>query len=222
MEELFFTLESYGADRNSLRLFDAEDPGLLPYATLIAARNTGDETLGSLLGVYEWQSNPLVFLIDGNAIRDDGHFRRIRRCIALRGDAPYIGVFRPGQITIHQVALDLDGQNASRLRNLPPPKEKLATFPDLANARPEAPSQRRWISKVVLNLLKEAINTLNKFEITDYDAISLAGRALFVRFLGDRKLLTPTLGPVSERFDDATRAEQTSRWLDDTFNGDFL
>ena len=221
MEDLSFTLESYGADRNGLRLLDAEDPGLLPYATLIAARNTGDESLMPLLGVYEWQSNPLVFLVSGDAMRDDDHFRRIRRCVALRGDAPYLGVFRPGQLTIHRVSLDSDGQNVSRLPNLPP-KEKRATFAYLANTRPEAVSQRRWISKVVLNLLQETINTLKKYKITDYDAISLAGRALFVRFLEDRNLLPPTQGPVSEWFDDAARAERASRWLDDTFNGDFL
>ena len=174
-----------------------------------------------LLGVYEWQSNPLVFLVSGDAIRDDDHFRRIRRCVALRGDAPYLGVFRPGQLTIHRVSLDSDGQSASRLPNLPP-KEKRATFADLANARPEAASQHRSISKVVLNLLQETLSTLKKYDITDYDAVSLAGRALFVRFLGDRNLLPPTQGPASEWFDDAAHAERASRWLDDTFNGDFL
>lgn len=71
-------------------------------------------------------------------------------------------------------------------------------------------------------MLQETISTLKQCEITDYDAISLAGRALFVRFLGDRNLLPPEQGRVSEWFDDAARAEQTSRWLDDTFNGDFL
>jgi N-6 DNA Methylase len=221
MENLSFTLESYGADLNSLRLFDAEDPGLLPYATLIAARNTGDKAPVSLLGVYEWQSNPLVFLVDGNAIQDDDHFRRIRRCVALRGDAPYLGVIRPGQLTVHRVALDSNGQSASRLRNLPPPKEKRATFPDLANARPEAASQHRWISQVVLKLLHETISTLTQY-VTHYDAISLAGRALFIRFLGDRELLPPAQESAAEWFDDAAHAERASRWLDDTFNGDFL
>ena len=220
MEDLSFTLESYGADRNGLRLLDAEDPNLLPYATLIAARNTGDEALVPLLGVYEWQSSPLVFLVNGDDIRDGDHFRRIRRCVALRGDAPYLGVFRPGHLTIYRVALDADEQDASRLPELPH-KEKRATFAYMANSRPEA-AQRKWISQVVLNLLRETISTLMRYDITDYDAISLAGRALFIRFLGDRNLLAHVQGPVSELFDDASRAERASRWLDDTFDGDFL
>src|SRR5437899_12355221 len=110
MEDLSLTLESYGADRNGLRLLDAEEPGLITYATLVAERNTGDKDLVPLLEVYEWQSNPLIFLVNGDAIRNGDHFRRIRRCVALRGDAPYLGVCRPGQLTIHRVALDSDGQ----------------------------------------------------------------------------------------------------------------
>ena len=53
MDDLSLTLESYGADRKCLRRLDVEDPGLLPYATLVAARNTGDKALEPLLGVYE-------------------------------------------------------------------------------------------------------------------------------------------------------------------------
>jgi len=219
MTDLSLTLESYGADPNSLRLLDDEEPGLLPYATLVAARNTGDTDLMPLLGVYEWQSTPLVFLVNGDAIRDGDHFRRIRRCVALRGDAPYLGVFLPGSLTIHRVALDSDKQDASRLHHFPP-DEKRATFAYLANSRPGA-AQRQWISQVVLNLLQETISQLMEC-VSVYDAISLAGRALFVRFLGDRSLVPSAQGPVSELFNDAARAEQTSRWLDDTFNGDFL
>ena len=59
----------------------------------------------------------------------------------------------------------------------------------------------------------------------DDDAISLVGRALFTRFLGDRHLLTalnPDPAAAAELFDDAERAITTSEWLDATFNGDFL
>jgi len=138
MEDLPSTLESYGADpRIGLRLLGAEDPGLLPYATLVAARNTGDKDLMPLRGVYEWQSNPLVFLVNGDEIQNDDHFRRIRRCVALRGDAPYLGVFHPGHLTLHRVALDSKRQDASRLHDFPP-SEKRAMFAYLAKAGPEA------------------------------------------------------------------------------------
>lgn len=221
MNNLSSTLEKFGADLDGVRLFDVDDPCLLPYTTLVAARNAGDKDLTALLGVYEWQSTPLVFLVNGDEIRDDDHFRHIRRCVALRGDAPYLGVVRPGQLTVHRISLDNNGRDASLLKN-ESDKDTRTTFPFLANFRPAASSNRKWISRIVLKLLRDTIRDLRQFNITGDDAISLTGRALFLRFLGDRKLLPITMGPPEQLFNDAVCAERSSRWLDDVFNGDFL
>ncbi len=221
MKELSSTLEKFGADLDGVRLFDVDAPCLLPYTTLVAARNAGDKDLTALLGVYEWQSTPLVFLVNGDEIRNDDHFRHIRRCVALRGDAPYLGVVRPGQLTIHKVSLDNDGRVATLLKN-ESGKDTRTTFPLLANFRPAASSNRKWISRIVLKLLRDTIRDLRKFNITGDDAISLTGRALFLRFLGDRKLIPLTMGPPEQLFSDAGRAESSSHWLDEIFNGDFL
>lgn len=222
MNDLSSTLEKYGADIEvGLREFAEPNPELLSYATLIAARNLGDIDLKALWGVYEWQSTPLVFLVNGDEIQDDDHFRRIRRRVALRGDAPYLGIVRPGQLTIHAVALDKHGRDASQL-NLQD-EDKRVVFPYLANSRPGITSQRnKWISSIVLKLLRDAIQELRQQNISGNDAISLAGRALFLRFLGDRYLLPEHLGLSKEIFNDARRAEAASQWLDVTFNGDFL
>lgn len=219
MKELYSTLEKFGADLDGLRLFDVDDPCLLPYTTLVAARNAGDKDLTALLGVYEWQSTPLVFLVNGDEIRDDDHFRHIRRCVALRGDAPYLGVVHPEQLTIHRISLDNDGRAVTQLKN---DNDTRTTFPLLANFRPAASSNRKWISRIVLKLLRDTIRDLRKFNITGDDAISLTGRALFLRFLGDRKLLPITMGPPEHLFNNAICAESSSHWLDDIFNGDFL
>ncbi|HBT83072.1 MAG: hypothetical protein A2091_05850 [Desulfuromonadales bacterium GWD2_61_12] len=223
MNDLSSTLEKYGADIEvGLREFEEPNPELLSYATLIAARNLGDSDLKALWGVYEWQSTPLVFLVNGDEIQDDDHFRRIRRRVALRGDAPYLGIVRPGQLTIHAVSLDKQGREASQLTNLQQ-EDKRVLFPYLANSRPGLASQRnKWISSIVLKLLRDAIETLRKQNISGNDAISLTGRALFLRFLGDRKLLPGHLGQPNEIFNDVRRAEAASQWLDVTFNGDFL
>ena len=90
-------LQQYGGDPASLLSFDDDGPGLLPYATLTAARVAGDIDLAALGGVYEWQDRPLLFLVDGTLL--DGNLERlsrIRRLIAMRGDAPYIAVVMPG------------------------------------------------------------------------------------------------------------------------------
>lgn len=224
MKDLLSTLEQYGADTGTdggLRLFAETTPELLSYATLVAAHSQENSDFKALWGVYEWQTTPLIFLVNGDEIRDDEQFRHIRRCVALRGDAPYLGVVRPGQLTIHRVSLDEDGQKASLLDL--PGEDTRATFPFLANFRPNIASHRKWISGIVLRLLRNAIRELLQHkEITNNDAISLTGRALFLRFLGDRHLLPDHLGPPEEVFNDVRLAEAASRWLDVTFNGDFL
>jgi hypothetical protein len=221
------TLTDYGADLHALHRFDDEGkgPDLLPYATLVSAREAKDHQLDALFGVYEWQGSPLIFLVDGERLQDNEHLRIIRRRLAMRGDAPYMGVVRPGRLTVYQVSLD------SRLPDEVsiPAGSTSHTFAYLANSRPGLDvERRRWISEVVLRLLDQAISELvDTAGITGDEAISLVGRALFTRFLGDRNLLPPSVipgGPAAavHLFDNAERAEATSNWLNETFNGEFL
>lgn len=223
MNELIATIEQYGANTGpdgGLRLL-ADAPEMLAYAGLLSARHRDQQYLDALFGVYEWQGSPLVFLVNGSEITNDDQFRHIRRCIALRGDAPYVGVVQPGQLTIHRVALDKDDYRASLIKDIP--KERRTVFPVLSNSRPGIAPAKKWISNLILKLLRDTIRDLLKCqEITRDDAISLAGRALFLRFLGDRDLLPSHLSPSNELFNTASRAEEASRWLDVTFNGDFL
>lgn len=219
------TLVQYGADLECLCRFDADDAELLPYATLVGARHAGDNDLAPLLGVYEWQDSPLVFLVDGAALRDT-QLQAIRRRVALRGDAPYLGVVKSGQLTIYRVALDATAPEHSRLALDLPAASARATFAHLGNRRPGLATKRRWIADVVLKLLREAIAVLiDQAGVSNPDAISLVGRALFTRFLGDRGLLPQEVlqgGRPEQLFDTPARAAATCRWLDDTFNGDLL
>ena len=233
MSDFFAILEEFGAIPAGLHSFDEETPALLPYVTLVDARRAVDQSqepdpghdLEALRGVYEWQDSPLVFLVDGDRLRDDDHLRRIRRMVALRGDAPYIGVARPGQLVIHRVGLDEDPPSRTHIQLLSS-REKRATFAWLGSQRPEAATEGQrgqWISKVVLKLLGESVAALTDSGVERReDALSLTGRALFVRFLGDRHLIPKRLQPVHESFDDPERARGISAWLDETFNGDFL
>lgn len=220
------TLTQHGADLASLLRFDEDDADLLPYATLVSARQAGDEDLTALHGVYEWQGAPLVFLIEGDALRDELHLRAIRRRMAMRGDAPYLGVVKAGQLTIYRVALDAEAPQHCRVNIDIPIASRRATFAQLGNHRPGLATKQLWISDVVLKLLGQSIAALiDQAGISNTDAISLVGRALFTRFLGDRNLLPVSLfpgGAFERLFDMSEQAERTSRWLDDTFNGDLL
>jgi hypothetical protein len=220
-------LDQHGADPEAFRPFDTSDPDLLPYATLLSLRGgSTDPTLSALKGIYEWQNSPLVFLADGDNLAHKDDLSRLRRHLAMRGDAPYLGLVRAGRLTIYRISLDGDTPESARVRLRPGSGRSL--FPVLGNQRPGiATNPRQWIANVVLRLLAESIRELKECSIDDADAVSLVGRALFTRFLGDRGLLDDALAPlgvtdVSNLFDSPAQVRRTCKWLDDTFNGDFL
>lgn len=228
MDELANIILGFGGDPAGLRLLDGDSPDLLPYATLLTARRSGGgDLLGSVSAIYEWQGAPLLFIVDGDKLKDDDHLHKIRRVLAMRGDAPYLAVVGPGRLDVYRIALDSKLPGQSRVEWGDGGDDRSAALPHLANIRPHAAiSQRNWISNVVLKLLTGSITKLIAIDgVTDEDAISLVGRALFTRFLADRSLLPSALsGPDggASLFDDRDVAAKTSAWLDATFNGDLL
>jgi hypothetical protein len=209
-------------------MLDIDGPDLLPYATLLNARRAGNQVLDIVTAVYEWQGAPLMFMIDADELGDASQIHRIRRLLAMRGDAPYLGVVSPGRLEVYRIALDRKTLAQSRVRFTSDDGNFKGAFAYLANIRPQAAiSQQGWISNVVLNLLTGSINSLIELgRISDEDAISLVGRALFTRFLADRSLLpaelTTSSPAAADLFDTAKAAKETSAWLDHTFNGDLL
>jgi hypothetical protein len=226
MTDWLANLEPFGADRQALHLLDTDAPELLPYATLTNARREGGSVLDAVGAVYEWQDAPLIFLVDADRIADKGEIHQLRRLLAMRGDAPYLGILAPGRLDVYAIALDSKTPNQARvpLDSSSGPNRDL--FPHLANRRPRAARTRQgWISNVVLNLLTDAINQLIGMDVEHGDAISLVGRALFARFLGDRDLLPEDMATpetAATLFADPEKAKETNAWLDKTFNGDLL
>ncbi len=222
------TLGQFGADPDSVRIFAEDGPDLLPYATLTAARRMGDQDIDALLGVYEWQDAPLMFLVEADRLALDGkRLDRIRRMAAMRGDAPYLGVVAPGRLDVYRVALDGDPAERARVDVGIRKGDEAATFARLSNIRPGATRPKRgWIAQVVLDLLDKSLDDLTlRCGLGTGDAISLVGRALFARFLADRSLLPEPLRSLAADgtlFDSGRAAITTSDWLNATFNGDFL
>ncbi len=227
MTDIAASLIEFGADPAALHLLDRNGPELLPYATLVTARRSGDTTLDVVEAIYEWQGAPLVFLVAADSLGDDRKLHRIRRLLAMRGDAPYLGVVAPGHLDVYRIALDSKSTRQARVELNSSENAKATTFAQLGNIRPRAAiSQRNWISNVVLNLLTSSITKLIGIRrVSNEDAISLVGRALFTRFLADRNLLPRAMSDADTAaglFDSRAAAETTSTWLDATFNGDLL
>jgi len=219
-------LDGFGADQKALHSFEAEGPELLPYATLVNARRDSSSILGVVGAVYEWQDAPLMFLVDVNHINGDQDIHQLRRLLAMRGDAPYLGIVAPGRLEVYAIALDRKTPAQARVAIDRSPQAVKDLFPHLANQRPQAArTKQTWISNVVLKLLTDAIDNLIGFKLDHGDAISMVGRALFARFLGDRDLLPASLaapGGGAALFDNVSSARSTCAWLDKTFNGDLL
>ena len=227
MADVRASVAEFGADPSAFRSLDDECPELLPYATLLTARRDRNATLGMVEAVYEWQGAPLVFLVDADSVENDDQLQLIRRLLAMRGDAPYLGVVAPGSLRIYRIALDRKSLRRARIGSEDWGGARSTVFARLGNVRPEAAiTNRGWISNVVLNLLSGATTRLiDEFKVSHEDAISLVGRALFTRFLADRSLLPEGRsepGTAASLFDTREVAEKTSDWLDTTFNGDLL
>ena len=187
MADIYSSLADFGADPSALRLLDDDGPELLPYATLVAARRSGDATLGVVEAVYEWQGAPLAFLIAADSLENEGQLRAVRRLLAMRGDAPYLAVVAPGSLNVYRVALDKKSPWQARVDWEGEDVAKSAVFAKLGNLRPSAAiTNKNWISNVVLRLLTGSTRALIERGISDEDAIS---RRLPSRFPADAPLL---------------------------------
>lgn len=225
---IFQTLRAHGAVEEGVRLFEWDSADLLVYATLTSSRREGEGDLQALCGIYEWQQQPLAFLVDGQLVEDGKHLLRIRRLLAMRGGAPYLAVIHDGRLTIYGVSLDSAKARAAEIK-LPADVEQGYVLPYLSNMRPDQTGRRRWIEQVVLSLLDGAITQLIKeCGLASELVISFVGRALFTRFLADRSLLSDQDAlriagtTVGELFDQPASIARINAWLDKTFNGDLL
>ncbi len=214
-------------------MLDSGGPEVLPYTTLIAARSGGQSfvNLEAVVAVYEWQDQPLMFIVEGG--QSDHDLRLIRRVLSMRGDAPYMGVVDGGTLRVIELGLDNKALDKARVM-LDVGGEEWATFGKLAVERVAArddtkkePRRARGsaVSRVILKLLNGSIKALRRQGLTVEDSISFVGRALFSRFLADRNLLTEKTWPGCDPeslFDTRDSAQVICDWLDEKFNGNLL
>jgi hypothetical protein len=217
-------LEPYGAPEQVVDLRQ-ETPDAVPYVDLL---EEGDRR-ALPDGVVESRTEPLAYVVDGVRRSCEVDLPSLRKTVALRGDAPYLVVVEPGRILVYDAALTLQKKV--------PPLEDVSQSDDQArmvfprlNAALSCPEKAgRVVHKLLFDLLDKAILDLERTVDRD-DAISLAGRALFMRFLIDRGIVTPehtskicpTARDLFDLFTGPQRTLATCRWLNETFNGDFL
>jgi SAM-dependent methyltransferase len=231
-------LAGCGVPTESVRLFHSQpEPDLIDYLDLCPVKNEpGDTVLPD--GVAESRERPLLYFISKIRFSADAKEQRaqlshVRRTLGSRGERAFLAVVEPGLVRVIPVSLDSRSQDWREFRPETPEARTLFARMALGEYEAEgAPREADYVYEAMFRLLTGAANNIVAAStgLNRDDVLSLVGRALFLRFLSDRGVVTaanlnevtPGARRLDECFADATKAAYTCHWLDNTFNGDFL
>lgn len=211
-------------------------PAQIEYLDLLP-RRASDKAAFSVHAVAEHQGTALLYLVDtcGGARADAAE---IGRLLANRSDPAWLGVVRPGSLELHPIGFHEEATVTPAVTVSEEDQTAPLFFQRLVHGALDDNDQLKgsdYVFKKIYELLEQTIdeyvgNEEKRPLIPPLDILSMAGRALFFRFLVDRRIvfenelsdICPAADGLKDTFADATRAAQTSAWLDETFNGDFL
>lgn len=211
-------------------------PSQIEYLDLLPDRSPKS----GVSAVAEHQGTALLYLLDASSgtTTNDSELSRLQRRLANRSDPAWLGVVRPGSLELHPI--DFHRQTSSE-----PPvtiREESPTAPlffqNLVHGGLRENTQLNgsdYVFKKIYELLTQTLDeyvgkSKDQSALRPLEILSMTGRALFFRFLIDRRIAReselPDICPSAERlkdcFNNAENAARTSSWLDETFNGDFL
>jgi len=211
-------------------------PAQLEYLDLLPRQGKGD-----VAAVAEHQGTALLYLVDapGDEVADAKIIGGIKRRLANRSDPAWLGVVRTGSLEIHPIGFH---ENDSTIA-IHTVRETDTTAPmffqSLVHGSFAYTNQLRGTDYVFKKIFSLLTQTTDEFVPLDgepilrpLDVLSMAGRALFFRFLIDRHIvLEAECGDIcaaaknldlKDAFSSPRKSAQTSAWLDSTFNGDFM
>jgi hypothetical protein len=227
----------------------AAAPAQLEYLDLIPKRGQLNPLPAPVAAVAEHQGAALLYVVDGYSLSPlarESIIHELQHQLANRSDPAYLGVVTGGTLDIYPIEFHRHDRKAPRPRALhrieqteqsaPLFFQSLVhgTFGELHKKKPHASDH---VYKVIMDLLdgttaQFGADPENKVpsRLPPLEVLSLAGRALFFRFLVDRGIvipaeagvICPSAGGLRSAFATAASAAEASAWLDKTFNGDFL
>lgn len=228
-------LRAYGCPE-LVRLDQAlSQPDQLDYLDLLPRR--GSTTVEPLLaGVAKHQGNALLYVVDatGDTSVDADRISKLQRLLANRSDPAWLAVARLGSLDIYPIDFHATGSTTA-LDTITVQEERAPLFfQHLVHGTYEKNNQLQgsdYVFKTIFSLLEQTHEAfVPHTDINPIHVLSMAGRALFFRFLIDRQIvleseraeISPAATELKDAFSSAEKAAQTSAWLDATFNGDFL
>lgn len=229
-------LSSYGVTsviRLDEKLTSAEQ---LDYLDLLPKQSNH---LPALTAVAEHQGTALLYLVDANsdAKSDAVSLATLRKQLANRSDPAWLGVLRPGSLEVFPIGFH-ETPDSKPVKVV---EEKSATAPLFFQSLVHGTFEENhrlsgadYVFNKIFDLLTrmttEFVPIEGEGKLDALEVLSMAGRALFFRFLIDRRIVLdserdqvcPAAYELKDAFSSADKAAQTSAWLDATFNGDFL
>ena len=232
-------VQSYGVSSRSFHdLAGKASPGLLDYLDLFRWDDDNQTQAGDLLpdGVAESQGRPLLFMVNESRLAQDPkeqeqQLNDLRHNLACRGDRAYLARIRPGELSV--VPVSLYDKTPAWKQYTPGTPEALTFFSRLAQGHYDGegePKEADYVFSAMFKLVSSVADRLAALTLKRADVLSLMGRALFFRFLRDRRVIrdsdvrriAPKATSIPDCFINAENAATTSAWLDETFNGDLL
>jgi hypothetical protein len=214
-------------------------PRQLEYLDLLPTRNNQTPTLAA---VAEHQGTALLYLVDACRASNGtaASIAAVCRQLANRSDPAWLGVVQAGSLEIFPIGFhaELDARPVAVIEE----RNEMAPFffQSLVHDTFEKNDQLRGTDYVYHKIFDLLMQTTNRFVPTEgkgkldsLEVLSMAGRALFFRFLIDRRIvlenelhesdgICPAASDLKDVFSTPEKAARTSAWLDTTFNGDFL
>jgi len=230
-------LRSYGVSSRNIRLFDGSASfEALDYLDLVEPRSSDPTGPEEMLpdGVAESQGQPLLFFVNESRLAQasqEEQLGALRRKLACRGNRAYLARIRPGELCV--VPVSLDEKTPEWKVYTPDTPEALTFFTRLAHGYYDGdgePKEADYVFSAMFKLVWSVADRLAALKVKRIDVLSLMGRALFFRFLRDRRVvqdsdvrrIAPKATSILDCFINAENAASTSAWLDKTFNGDLL
>lgn len=232
-------LESYGVAKENVRLFGQEKPKpeLQDYLTLNALRQ---KNRPSPDGVAEYQGRPVLYFVDEQRLtqktqqnlfdESKAEIPIIFRQLACRGERVYLARVQLGKLIVAPVTMSDEEPEWQEYAEGSTEGRSLFTRLAYGISEGEDFAAGDAVFGRLFKLIKHVANKIAQNESLRPDALSLVGRALFVRFLWDRGILkdysfqkvAPKAMDWTDCFANPKNAADTCAWLDKTFNGDFL
>ncbi|MFX7516614.1 N-6 DNA methylase [Acinetobacter baumannii] len=228
----------YGISENMLIQFSEKEPLYVHLSYLDLFTNEIDKRPDA---VVEINGRAALYLVSENIFTID-ELRQLKEILASRADARFLGVLRAGVIDIYPLGIfsEYDDQPIVKKIDLSESSINLHDFliGNLTDKLYKKNNQRKveqsWLENYLFRLLQTTARNLRENisanKLTDNQILSLVGRALFTRFLIDRKIIVDSdVGNISNKtsklnnlFNSVSSISDTFAWLDKTFNGNLL